>query len=165
MNYETNPLNSDVIFSIGQPILLILIVFTAVSGLLAFIGRTGNLTSLDITANRWFGRFAAATLYTALGWLGLTMIISYVGNSVLDIINGAILLLGLVVSLVKRATSDQMGANRILAATYGFLAFILVWHFIFGAINGAIPAEAQDAANSFFKPHFFTDLFHYWHWG
>lgn len=162
MDYDINPLHSNILFNIGQPLLIILAVFTAVAGLLTLIGHLAHLTTLDAIASKWLSRFTATTLYTFLIWLALSMIISYVGNSVLDLVNGIIILTGVVVSLAKRASSDQIGANRALVFTFAFLAVILIWHFIYGAIN--VPKDVTESVGDIFRPQFWNDLFRLWHW-
>ena len=142
--------------------MLILIVFTAIAGLLTFIGHAANLINLDAIASKWLSRFAVITLYAGLIWLGLSMIISYLGESPIDAVNGFFLLLFTVISIVKRITSDQPGANHFLFFAYGFLIVIIAWTFIYNAIN--IPKEVTEAVGNTFKPTFFTDLLRFWHW-
>ena len=163
-DYTTNPLNSNVFFSIGQPILLILIVFTGVAGLLLLISRIAKLTGLEIFASRWFERFLLITLHTGLIWLGLTMVISYISTNAIDTINGAILISGAIISIVRRATSDQRRANHTLFVTFIFLAAAILWTFIFTSILNGMPATFRDSVADTFRPTFFKDLFAFWHW-
>ena len=164
MTYDINPLDTNIIFQIGEPIMLILISFTLVAGILGLIGRTIHSNSLDIQASKWLSRFAATTLYVGLVWVGLSMIISYFGTSVLDMINGAILITAVIVSLVKRAYSEQREANHILAIAYGFLGFIIMWTLIYGSVMDSLPKPFLDAIGNSIKPEFFTDLIRAWGW-
>lgn len=163
--YDINPLDANVVFQIGQPIVAILIGFTLIAGLLGFIGRLASLMTLDVQGEKWMSRFLVALLYTTLFWLGLSMMISYFGVSVLDVINGAILLVGAATSLIQRATSNQQGANRTLAFTYGFLAFVFLWYFIYGSIMHDLPGQFLTAIGNNIHPKFFTSLFKVWGWG
>lgn len=162
MNYDINPLDANVVFQIGEPIMLILIVFVLISGLLGFIGRVARITSLDIQAGKWLSRFVATLLYVGLFWLGLSMLISYFSVSVLDVINGAILITGAVVSLVQRAYSNQQAANRSLAFTYAFLGFILIWYFVYGSVMGSLPPKFLSAIGNALQPEFFGHLMKAW---
>ena len=164
MNYDINPLNSNLVFSVGQPIIIILFVFTAIAALLTFIGKSANLVGLEVFASKWLSRFAATFLYFILIWASLTMIISYAGSYAFDVVVGVILLAGVIFSLVKRATSDQVGANRALFFMYGLLIAALVWHFIFLAINTGAPSEGTEIITDNFVPHFYSDLFRYFGW-
>lgn len=164
MDYSTNPLNSNVFFSVGQPIMLILISFTAIAGLLTLISRLVRVTGLEIVAERWFERFIIITLHAGLIWLGLTMVISYISTNVIDTINGVVLLSGAIISIVRRASSDQRKANKSLAITYIFLAAVLLWTFIFANVLDALPITFRDAIADTFRPGFFKNLFTYWHW-
>lgn len=165
MTYDINPLDTNFVFQIGEPIMLILIIFTLVAGGLGFIGRVAHLTNLDIQAGKWLSRFAAITLYVGLFWIGLSMIISYFGTSVLDVINGAILITAAIVSLVKRAYSDQRSANHSLVLAYGFLGFIIIWGLIYGSVMHSLPKQFLDAIGNAINPEFFPALLRVWGWG
>ena len=164
LSYETNPLNGNFFFNICQFLMIVLIVFTIVAGILTIVARASNLPKLDITASRWFTYLSVSTLYLGVLWIGLSMFISYVGKSVLDTINSIILLIILASSLIKRASSDQQSANRILLIAYIFIAVFIVWSLISGPIISALPEEFRAATGTVFQPKFFTDLFHLWHW-
>lgn len=164
LSYEINPLNSNVWFNIGQPLMVILLIFTAVAGILTFVARASNLTKLDLVASRWLSYLATATFYFGLIWLGLSMLISFAGKSLLDTINGALVLILTFISLVKRFGSDQTGANRFLIGAYVFLGLVLIWTFASGAVLGALPEEVRAASGDIFQPNFFSDLFHLWRW-
>ena len=163
-DYEINPLNSNVFFSIGQPIMVILISFTAVAGLLLLISRVAQLGALEITASRWAERFLLITLHTGLIWLGLSMIISYISISIMDTINGAILISGAIASIVRRATSDQYKANHSLVFTFSFLAAVILWTFVFDSVLNALPITFRESIADTWRPTFFKDLFSLWHW-
>lgn len=162
--YIANPLNANVLFSIGQPVMIILIVFTAIAGLLLLIGRLAKLGGLELVAERWAERLLLITLHTGLIWLGLTMVISYISLSVMDTINGLVLISGAVTSIIRRATSDQQKANRTLIITFAFLAVAIVWTFIFSSVLDALPFQMRDAISDTWRPTFFKDLFSFWHW-
>lgn len=162
--YDINPLDANVVFQIGQPIVAILLGLTLVAGLLSFIGRTMSLNALDVQAGKWLSRFLVIFLYTVLIWLGLSMMISYFGNSVVDVVNGAILLVGAGTSIVQRVTSDQQGANRTLGFIYGFLVFIFLWYFIYGSIMKDLPGQFLSAIGNNIQPKFFGSLFKVWGW-
>lgn len=162
--YDINPLDANFIFQVGQPIIIVLFAFVLITGVLGFVGRVMSITTLDVQAGKWLSRFTAILLYVVLFWLGLTMLISYFGRSVLDVINGAILLTGAVVSLVQRAYSDQRAANRTLAFAFGFLGFVFLWHFIYGSVMYNLPAQFLSAIGNALQPEFFTHLFKAWGW-
>lgn len=163
-SYETNPLSSNIFFSIGQPIIIILIVFTGLAGLLLLISRVAKLGGLELFSERWFERFLLITLHTVLIWLGLSMVISYISTSIMDVINGVILISGAITSIVCRATSDQQKGNRSLVITFGFLIAVIIWTFIFQNVLNALPATFRDSVADTWRPTFFQDLFRYWHW-
>lgn len=164
MNYDTNPLSANVVFNIGQPIVLILICFTAVAGLLLLAGKLTKVYNLESIASRWTERFLLATLHVGLIWIGLSMVVSYISTGVMDTVNGVVLISGAIISLVRRATSDQRKANKTLVITYIFLAAVLLWTFIFANVLNALPSQVRDAVADTFRPTFFKDLFTYWHW-
>lgn len=164
LSYETNPLNTNVFFNIGQPLMVILIIFTIVAGILTLVARASNLPKLDLIASHWFSYLSVSTLYMGIFWIGLSMFISYVGKSVLDTINSVILLIILAASLIKRASSDQPGANRALLTAYIFLGVFIIWSFVSGPLINALPEEARAASSTVFQPTFFTDLFRLWRW-
>lgn len=162
--YVINPLDANLVFQIGEPIMVILIILVAIAGLLGFIGRVGGIMVLDVQGGKWLSRLATILFYTTLFWLGLSMLISYFGASVIDVINGAILLTGAVTSLIQRAYSNQRGANRTLAFMFGFLGFIFLWHFIYGSVMSDLPAQFLSTVGNAVMPHFLTDLFKIWGW-
>ena len=164
LSYETNPLNSNVFFSICQFLMILLIVFTIVAGIITLVARASNLPKLDITASRWLTYLSVSTLYLGVLWIGLSMFISYVGNSVLDTINSIIILIIFASSLIKRASSDQQSANRTLLIAYIFIAVFIVWSLVSGSLISALPEEFRTVSGTVFQPKFFTDLFHLWHW-
>lgn len=162
--YIANPLNSNVFFSIGQPIMCILLVFTGIAGLLLLISRLAKLGGLELVAERWAERFLLITLHTGLIWLGLSMVISFVSLSIMDTINGLLLISGAITSIVRRATSDQQKANRTLVITFAFLALAILWTFIFSSVLDALPFQIRDSISDTWRPQFFKDLFSFWHW-
>lgn len=162
--YIANPLNSNVFFSIGQPIMCILLVFTGIAGLLLLISRLAKLGGLELVAERWAERFLLITLHTGLIWLGLSMIVSYISTNVMDTIIGAVLLSGAITSIVRRTTSDQQKGNRTLVITFIFLAAAILWTFIFSNILDALPFQIRDSISDTWRPQFFKDLFSFWHW-
>lgn len=161
---DINPLDPNIIFQFGAPVVIILIVFVLVTGLIGFAGRVAGVTVLDVQGGKWMSRFLAVLLYVVLFWLGLSMLISYFGRSVLDVINGAILLTGAVVSIVQRAYSDQHAANRTLAFTFGFLGVIFLWYFIYGSVMHNLPAQFLSAIGNAIQPEFFLHMFKAWGW-
>lgn len=163
-DYVSNPLNSNVFFSIGQPIILVLISFTALAGLLFLISKLAKLGGFELVATKWAERILLITLHTGLIWIGLTMVISYISTNIIDTINGVILIIGATTSIVHRATSEQQKANRSLIFTYVFLAAIILWTFIFANVLSALPATFRDSIADTFRPQFFKDLFTFWHW-
>ena len=163
-DYTINPLNSNIFFSIGQPIMLILIVVTALAGLFLLISHLAKLGGLELVAIKWSERIFLTTLHAGLIWLGFTMVVSYISINAIDTINGVILISGAVTSFVRRITSDQRRANRTLFITYVFLAVALLWTFIFASVMNGLPATFRDSFANTFRPEFFKDLFTYWHW-
>lgn len=163
-NYDSNPLNSNVFFNIGQPVMLVLISFTAIAGLLLLISRVAKLGGFELVVNKWAERLFIITLHAGLFWLGFTMVISYISTNAINTINGVILISGAVTSIVRRATSDQGRANRTLVITYIFLAAALLWNFIFTSVLDGLPATVRDSVADTFRPTFFKDLFSFWHW-
>lgn len=163
-DYETNPLNSNVFFSIGQPILIVLIVFTAIFGILLFIGRVAKLSNLELAVNRWFERLFLITLYTGLIWLGLSMLITYISYNAMDAINGAVLVLGSITSIIYRATGTKGKSNHTLMAMLIFLGVVLLWTFIVTSVLNGLPSTIRDSVAENIRPTFFQDLFKYWHW-
>lgn len=163
-DYTSNPLNSNIFFSVGQPIMIILIVFTAIFGLLLFISRVAKLGSLEFAVNRWFERFLLITFYAGLIWLGLSMLITYISFSPMDAINGAVLLLGSITSIVYRTTGTQDKANHTLTAMFIFIGVVLLWTFIATSVLNGLPSTVRDSVADNVRPTFFRDLFQYWHW-
>ncbi len=161
---EVNPLDANVIFNIGQPVLVVLLVLLALCAIIGFIARITGLTRLDIETSKWTSRFALIFLYTVLAWLGLSMLIGYMGERILDIINGGLLLAAMATSIIQRAMSNQPGANRTLAFAFGFLAVMLLWNFIYGHVMDALPAEFMDSIGYEFHADFFNDAFRFWGW-
>lgn len=161
---EVNPLDSNMVFRIGIPFLFIILAFLAISGLLGFFARIGGFTRLDIETGKWTSRFAIIFIYTLLAWLGLTMLIGYMGDGMLDVINGGLLFVLVVTSIIQRATSNQAGANRTLIFAFGFLAAMVLWNFIYYAIIGAMPKEVMDTIGGEFHANFFNDLLKYIGW-
>ena len=162
--YISNPLDSNVFFSIGQPIMIILICFTAIAGLILLISHLAKLGGLELVAERWAERFLLITLHAGLIWLGLTMVISYISTHIIDTIAGLVLIFGAITSIVRRATSDQQKANHSLIATYIFLVAIILWTFIFASILDSLPFQVRDSIADTWRPAFFKDLFTFWHW-
>ncbi|MBQ3325967.1 hypothetical protein IJG79_02370 [Candidatus Saccharibacteria bacterium] len=161
---EVNPLDANVIFKIGFPILIIILVFLVLCALIGFFARVGGMTRLDIETGKWTSRFVLIFIYSVLTWLSLSMLIGYLGNGILDVVNGALLFVGMTTSIIQRATGNQPGANRSLAFTFGFLAVMIVWNFIYGAVMDALPAEFMDTIGSEFHADFFNDLLKYIGW-
>ena len=162
--YQANPLNANPFFGVGQVFMVILIVFTAILGLILLISRVAKLGSLEIIINRWFERFVLITLHTGLIWLGLSIVISYISTNVIDTIIGAVIISGTVVSIVRHATSDHYRANRALRFTIIFLFAMILLTFIFQNVLNALPATFRDSIADTFRPRFFKDLFSYWRW-
>ncbi len=161
---ETNPLDANVIFKIGFPILIIILAFFLLSGILGFFARVGGLTRLDIETSKWTSRLVIIFIYSILIWLSLTMLIGYIGNGLLDVINGGILLVCTVTSIIQRATSNQAGANRTLVFAFGFFVVMVIWNFIYYAVMNALPKEFMDTIGSEFHANFFNDLAKYLGW-
>ena len=161
---ETNPLDANVVFKIGFPILIIVLVFLLLCGVTGFLARVGGFTRLDIETSRWTSRFTIIFIYTVLTWLSLTMLIGYIGNGFLDMINGGLLLILTVTSIIQRASSNQAGANRTLIFAFGFIVAMLIWNFIYYAVMNALPKEFMDTIGSEFHANFFNDLFKYLGW-
>ncbi len=162
--YETNPLNSNVFFSVGQPVMIILLVFTGIAWLFLLIARLTKLGGLELVAGRWAERLLLITLHAGLFWVGLTMLISYISISAIDALAGVVLILGALTSIIRRVTSDQGRANHTLFATYVFLVVIILWTFIFSSVLSALPATFRDSIADTWRPTFFKDLFSFWHW-
>lgn len=163
--YEINPLDANVIFQIGQPIVVILLALVLITGAVGFAGRLTGQMTLDVQGSKWLSRFAAVLLYVILFWLSLSMLFSYFGTSVVDVVNGAVMLVCAITSLVQRATSDQRTSNRSLAFGFAFLLFIFLWHFIYGSVMSNLPAQFLSAIGYQLQPDFFTHLFKAWGWG
>lgn len=163
-DYTINPLNSNIFFGIGQPVMLILIIFTAIAGLFLLISRIAKLGGLELVATKWAERFLLITLHAGLFWLGFSMVISYISTNAIDAVVGIVLVSGAVTSIVRRATSDQRRANRTLFVTFIFLAAAILWTFIFTSILNGMPATFRDSVADTFRPVFFKDLFAFWHW-
>ena len=161
---ETNPLDANVIFKIGIPILVIVLAFLAISGLLGFFARVGGMTRLDIETSKWTSRFVIIFIYSLLTWLSLTMLIGYIGNGMLDVINGGLLLVCTATSIIQRATGNQAGANRTMIFAFGFLVAMLIWNFIYTAVMSALPRDFMDTIGGEFHANFFNDLFKYLGW-
>lgn len=162
---EINPLDANFIFQIGQPILAILIGLTLIIGGIGFFARTFQHTRLDIEMSRWLSRLMATLLYTILIWLGLSMMISYFSTSIIDVINGSLILAAVVISLVKRAYQEQDSANRYIAIGFALIGVFLLWHFIYNSVIAARVANIDSALGDMFRPVFFTDLFRAWRLG
>ena len=92
------------------------------------------------------------------------MLIGYIGNGFLDMINGGLLLILTVTSIIQRASSNQAGANRTLIFAFGFIVAMLIWNFIYYAVMNALPKEFMDTIGSEFHANFFNDLFKYIGW-
>jgi len=163
-DYIANPLNSNVFFSIGQPVMLVLISFTAIAGLLLLISKLAHLGGFELVAEKWAERLLLITLHTGLIWVGLTMVISYISTSIIDTISGVILIIGAITSIVRRVSSDQPKANRSLIITYIFLAAVILWTFIFANVLSALPVTFRDSIADTWRPTFFKDLLSFWHW-
>lgn len=163
-DYTSNPLDSNIFFGIGQPIMLILLSFTAIAGLIFLISKIGKLSGLEIAVEPWLKRFLLITLHVGLIWLGSSMLISYLSLSAIDAIAGAALLLGAVTSTVYHITSDNRKARHTLVISYAFLAAIMLWAFIFSGVLDALPFQIRDVISDTWRPAFFKDLFSYWRW-
>ena len=163
-DYETNPLNSNVFFSLGQPIMVILLVFTGIFGLLLLISRIAKLGNLEFAINHWVERFLLITFYTGLIWLGLSMLITYISYNAMDAINGAVLVLGSITSIVYRATGNKDKSAYTLTAMFIFLGVVLLWTFIATSVLNGLPSTVRDSVANNIRPTFFQDLFKYWHW-
>lgn len=160
---DVNPLDTNLVFSYGQLALIVVVALLALSAVTGFVARIAGLTRLDIETEKATSRLLAIFLYAVLIWLGLSMLIGYLGNSILDVINGIILLVGVVTSLIQRGTSDQASANRTLAFLFGFVAVMILWSFIYGAVMDALPKTFVDSVGREFHTSFFSDALKYWH--
>ncbi len=161
---DINPLETNAIFNIGQVLMLILGAFTIVSAVFKGIFKLTDQVGPETLAEKWFERFLLALLYTGLLWLGLSTLTAYFGESLIDVINGAVMLIMMVVSIVQRATSEQRNANRTLAFAYAWIVAIILWHFIFGSVMHNFSPEFVRSVGEHVMPNFPTDVFKLWGW-
>ena len=165
MLMDINPLEANVVFNVGQVLILILGAFTIVAAIFKGIFKLTDQAGPEGLAEKWLERFFIGLLYTGLVWLGLSMIISYFGVSVIDVVNGVLLIGMMITSVVKRVSSDQEGANKTLAFSYVALAVMLIWHFIYGSVMHNFPVAFLSSVGDHIMPSFFTDVFKLWGWG
>lgn len=164
MVMDINPLETNVIFNVGQVLMLILSAFTIVSAIFKGIFKLTDQVKPETLAEKWLERFLLALLYTGLLWLGLSALTSYFGESLIDIINGAVILIMMAVSIVQRATSEQRNANRTLVFAYAWIAVVILWHFIFGSVVHNFSPEFVRSVGEHVMPNFPTDVLKLWGW-
>ena len=126
-------------WTLGRVGLLILAIVLVVALLCMAIGKITGIFELAYWGERIAKITVVAGLYEILCWQGITMMAVYWGRSLIDTVNGALIMACVLVSLWKRfGRGDNDAATTAMKVGYGMLIAMAAWFVIWSLLRGGV---------------------------
>lgn len=147
-------------WTFGKVGLIVLAVVIVVALICMGIGRLTGIFELSYWGEKIAKICAVSALYTVLVWQGMTMLAAYWGNSLIDTVNGGIILAVVGFSLWKRfGRRDNDAATNVLKVGYGLLVAMLAWFIVWSLLKGgAIQGDLANAISERMWPKVFLEF-------
>lgn len=147
-------------WTLGKVGLIILAIVAVVALICMGIGRITGIFELSYWGEKIAKICFVSALYEVLIWQGVTMLSAYWGDSLVDTVNGALIMVCIVVSLWKRfGARDNDAATNALKVGYGLLVAMLAWFIVWSLLrNGVIQGDVANAISDRMWPKMFLDF-------